>query len=188
MASIVISSFFTKNGIPQVGLTPTIRIWEVSGASQILIIGSPNGTGDPGTGVGTDGAMQEILDGGSPLVGSPGSSQDGFYKFQFTGAMGYDPTKTYLVRADGGSTIPGGERYQPGQIDSSINLIQIDVTNILNVVDEIRKYDKNRTLIDENNFTLTVFDDDGTTPLKVFDLKDENGVASITKIFERIPQ
>ncbi len=56
------------------------------------------------------------------------------------------------------------------------------------VVDTILKYHKNRTFIDESAFTLTVYDDDKVTPIKVFDLKDENGIASITSIFERIPQ
>jgi len=60
--------------------------------------------------------------------------------------------------------------------------------NTITVIAEVLKYSKNHTKIDKTAFTLTVYDDDGTTPLDVFDLKDENGVASITKIFERIPQ
>lgn len=192
MASTVITSFFTKSGVPRTGLKPTIRIWEVGATSETLIIGTPNGTGDPGTGVGTDGIMQEVYDTiGSPGSGSPlpNSSRDGFYKFEFTDSMGYDITKRYLVRVNGGQNIPPGERYQTTSISPVANLIQIDISNILDVVTEIRKYHKNRTLIDENNFTLTVFDDGSPqTPLKVFDLKDENGVASITSIFERIPQ
>jgi len=60
--------------------------------------------------------------------------------------------------------------------------------NTITIIAEVLKYSKNRTKIDATAFTLTVYDDDGTTPLEVFDLKDENGVASITSIFERIPQ
>jgi len=181
MTSIVITSFFTKKGVPQFGLQPIIRIWEVSGTDHTLVIGAPDGTGDPGTGIGTDGEMVEVKTAGTPI------SQDGFYKFEFTDTMGYDPTKTYITRADGGSTIPFGERYQSAEIDSADALTQADINNINTIVVEILKYHKNRTLIDENNFTLTIFDDDGTTPIRVFDLKDENGVASITSIFERLP-
>ena len=171
MASIIITTFVTKSGVPQSGLSPTIRIWEVTETDEILIVGDP------------DGVMVEFAS-----TGSPGSSNSGYYKYVFTDGLGYDPTKTYNVRVDSGSTIPNGERYQTSTIDSAVDLIQIDVTNILDIVDEIRKYNANRTLIDENNFTLTVFEEDGTTPFKVFDLKDENGVASITTIFERLPQ
>ena len=73
-------------------------------------------------------------------------------------------------------------------IESKVDLIQLDITNILSVVDDIIKHHHNRTFIDENNFTLTVYENDGVTPHRVFDLKDENGVASITRIFERVPQ
>lgn len=58
----------------------------------------------------------------------------------------------------------------------------------LNIVNTILKYNSNRTRINNNNKTLTVYDDDGVTPLKVFNLKDFNGVASITEIAERVPQ
>jgi len=69
-----------------------------------------------------------------------------------------------------------------------LDLIQLDVTNILSVVDDIIKHHHNRTFIDGTAFTLTVYEDDGVTPHKVYDLKDDAGVASITSIFERIPQ
>ncbi len=72
-------------------------------------------------------------------------------------------------------------------INSQITLIQIDVSNIIDIVTTIKKFDTNRTKIDENNFTLTVYDDDLVTPLQVYDLKDHNGVASYLEIFERVP-
>ena len=50
------------------------------------------------------------------------------------------------------------------------------------------KYQQNRTLINETDKTLTVFDDDQLTPLKVFDLSDGNGNPSIEQIYERVPQ
>lgn len=56
------------------------------------------------------------------------------------------------------------------------------------VVDELLKYQGNKMLIDPLQFTMTVYDDDGTTPIKVFDLKDENGVSSITSILQRLPR
>lgn len=60
--------------------------------------------------------------------------------------------------------------------------------NILACVELMKKFDMNRTKIDENAFTLTVFDDDNITPLHVFDLTDRNSVSSIEEIFERLPK
>jgi hypothetical protein len=58
----------------------------------------------------------------------------------------------------------------------------------LNIINTILKYNSNRTRIDKNNKTLTVYDDDGVTPIKVFYLKNFDGVVSITEIAERMPQ
>jgi len=73
-------------------------------------------------------------------------------------------------------------------INSHLDIQDSGLVNILSIVADIQKYDTNRTKIDENAFTLTVYDDDGTTPLTVYDLKDRNGVASVTEIFERMPR
>jgi hypothetical protein len=73
-------------------------------------------------------------------------------------------------------------------VDGKVDAIQLDITNILTVVDDIIKYHANRSFIDKDAFTLTIYESNGITPFKIYDLKDELGVASITKIFERIPQ
>jgi len=73
-------------------------------------------------------------------------------------------------------------------VDGKVDAIQLDITNILTVVDDIIKYHANRTFINKNNHTLTIYESNGTTPFKVYDLKDDLGVASVTKIFERLPQ
>jgi hypothetical protein len=67
---------------------------------------------------------------------------------------------------------------------SLINSLQ----SAIDLVNEILKYSSNRTKIDRNAKTLTIYDDNGTTPLRVFDLKDFNGVASISEIAERAPR
>jgi len=51
-----------------------------------------------------------------------------------------------------------------------------------------RKHLTNRDRIDEGANTMTRYDDDGTTPLVVFDLKDASGSASTDEIFEKDPQ
>lgn len=71
---------------------------------------------------------------------------------------------------------------------SNTEQLLLDVNDVFNLVDLVRKYDTNRTRVDPNAFTLTVFDDDGVTPLRVFDLKDANGNASVDPVCERDPQ
>ena len=56
------------------------------------------------------------------------------------------------------------------------------------MVNTLLKYEKNRTRVDQAQKTLTVYEDDGVTPLKVFDLKDYTGASSITTIAERAPR
>lgn len=56
------------------------------------------------------------------------------------------------------------------------------------IVNTILKYSANRTEIDPVANTLTVFDDDNITPLRIFDLYDRNNVSSTDEIAERIPR
>ena len=212
MAEVIINSFFTKNGVPQTGLTPTIRIWEVTTLGYDLVIGAPNGSS-----IASDGSMTEILD---------GVSSDGFYSYTFTDVNGYDPTKTYLFRSDGGATLKAGERYQvsstdptqdiaelsgsvadavweepaswhtnsdtmgllENQISANTSSIAISMTNAISLIETLLQYQTNRTKLDKANKTLTIYDDLGTTAIKIFDLKDSSGNPSITEICERVPR
>lgn len=231
MAEIIITSFFTSGGSPITGLTPTIRIWEVDAADQTLIIGAPEGTngagpvggGAPAGVIGTDGTMLEMHDktvaapgsGGLPLAGS----QDGFYRYVFDTVNGYDPTKAYVFRVDGGVAQPTGERYQAGEFDptnsadamvdliydepkldhlvvgsfgeafnqdnANITQLVLDVADVETLVTLLLKYETNRTRI--VGTTLIIYDDDCTTPLRTFNLKDGTGTPSATDVCERVP-
>lgn len=70
---------------------------------------------------------------------------------------------------------------QQTAIDAHTTLIQI--ASIEALLDVVRKYDSNA-----GTRTLTVFDDDGITPLKVFGLYDSHGQSSVAEIYERVPQ
>jgi len=210
--SLIITSFFTRNGVPVHGLTPTIRIWEVQDATHNLVLPL----------LGPDPIMTEI--------------GDGFYKFIFSTSLGYDTLKTYTSRVDGGITITNpGERYQaiditpnvtptsttisPGDITAITNSVvdgvwdaaatdhmstgsmglyqnemhadvqqlRIDMTTAISLVSTLLKYERNRTKIDKIAKTLTIYDDDGVTPIKVFDLKDSTGAPSVQEVCERDP-
>jgi len=71
------------------------------------------------------------------------------------------------------------------QVD--VDAIEVTVSNISLVVDDLIKYQRNKSVIDPVNFTLTIYEDDEVTPLTVFDLKDAGGVGSVISIFQRIP-
>lgn len=198
---MIITSYFTLNGAPAIGLSPlpTIQIWSITGTSSSLIV-----NGD---------STNEI--GG------------GFYQYLFSS---YDSTQDYAFRTDGGTTYVSDtpERYQSGSIEavtlvdngtsiingvwnataidytvpgtmgllenqinanviSVANNLYISANSVMDIVNLIVKYQTNRTRIDSTALTLTVYDDDCTTPLRVFQLLDSSGNPSITQVAERKP-
>jgi hypothetical protein len=73
-------------------------------------------------------------------------------------------------------------------IKGVVDGIAISEATITTLLQTLLKYSKNRTRIDKIAKTLTIYDDDTLTPIKVFDLKDDLGNPSITEIIERRPQ
>lgn len=84
-------------------------------------------------------------------------------------------------------TLSGSTGHALNSLVADVIQLRLDVITILDLCELILKYDKNRTKIDKLAKTLTVYDDDGTTPIRVFQLKDSNGIPSITEITERVP-
>lgn len=81
------------------------------------------------------------------------------------------------------------------QLKASDDLLNSRVEHLINamatateIVQTILKYSTNRTKLDPVNNSLTIYDNDGTTPLKTFDLKDINGLPSVEEIAERVPR
>jgi len=72
-------------------------------------------------------------------------------------------------------------------IDGKVDTIDVTINNILSVAQEVLKYGKNRSRIDPVNYQMIIYEDDGTTELKRYDLKDRNNVASILEIFDKVP-
>lgn len=180
-----IAARFRLDGTPQTGLSPTINIRNATTGTLVV----------------TAAAMSEIA--------------NGWYNYIFTEGNGFDPLVDFIYDADGTATITNDfERFQEGaccasepeaiangvwEADESlyadINTMggrhNANYTNILQLlvdVDFIRKFQTNRTRIDTTANTLTVYDDNGTTPLWVFDLKDGSGAASSDPVCERDPQ
>ena len=78
--------------------------------------------------------------------------------------------------------------YYVDNVDAPISTVDTVVDNIQTTVTYIKKLDGNRWKVDASANTLTIYDDNGSTPLLVFDLKNSSGNATSTDIFERDPQ
>lgn len=73
------------------------------------------------------------------------------------------------------------------QINANTGATALSVVTIGAQVTLMLKYDKNRTKIDTVAKTLTVYDDNGVTPIQVFNLRDSNGLPSVVESYERVP-
>lgn len=58
---------------------------------------------------------------------------------------------------------------------------------VTTLVETLLKYEKNRTRVDQTQKRLYIYDDDGVTVLRSFDLRDFAGMPSVTQIAERVP-
>lgn len=71
-------------------------------------------------------------------------------------------------------------------VQADTDAIQITLSNMSVVIDDILKYGKNNSKIDVNTKQLIIYDDDGISEIKRYDLKDRDGIASVLEVFERI--
>lgn len=84
-------------------------------------------------------------------------------------------------------TTHGTAGYLMNQVSANSGATALSVLSIDNSVTLMLKYEKNRTKIDTAAKTLIVYDNDGTTPIQIFNLKDANGQPSTVESYERIP-
>ncbi len=100
----------------------------------------------------------------------------GWYKYNFTT---YDPDIDIVFICDGTATLGNSDRYVFGGNDDPQ---QVGTKTI-----KTHKIQKNRWL--RNGTQWIFYDDDGTTELFKFDLKDKNGAAAGEEdvAFERVP-
>lgn len=126
--------------------------------------------GSPATGLSPTVRIRKVSDG--TLVVTDGAMTelgDGFYKYAFTS---YDAGTDYVIRIDGTATLSAGDRYHAA-------------TNLLNNVEQAIKIWTNKLQITGNQ--QVVYDDDGSTALYTWDLKDASGNPTQTNVLERDP-
>jgi len=148
---------FTENGIPKTGLNPTMDIWESDGTHVINAA-----------------VMTEIAGGG--------------YFYDFTTQVN---TKDYFFRGDGGATLADHERYQSGsntldQVNAQLDLIKTETDKIPSMIidiDLIKTVESRDWKIIANQ--MIFYDDDGTTAILTFDLKDASGNPTMSNVYKR---
>ena len=160
MASVLIQVLNETLGSPQASLTVSSI---VSGVWSELILGSPQPypTGSAG------GVLKLISE-------TSGLTQD-----QVRTAVWEAPASNYPF----GSPMPGS----PVTMGAQLNLTTEKVGDIFTFTETLIKFQANRTVLDKTAFTLTIYDNDGVTPIRVFDLREFGVGPSITEITERLP-
>lgn len=190
---MVITSFFQQDGIPLTGLVPMINIWEVHGSTKTSVV-----VGDTMVDSG-DGFYQYTFQAHQPdqgylvMVDGGWDLYDGRFQtseISPTVISSIDVNKIAASVWDSQSS-NHTQVGSFGRIISDLRTIasnlMIGVVDLTDICEMALKYQANRTLIDKRACTLTVFEADNVTPIKVFHLKDAYGNPSVTDIVERKP-
>ena len=190
MSDFLISSYFELNGLPKTGLTPTLRVWEVSTTGHTLVVNN-----DSMIEVG-DGFYKYTFSTYDPnkqylVISDGGVSLPTGYRFK-EGAISDLDDKESLVDAiyeepTADHNNAGTYGLQFNETKANTDQLVLDVTSLISMVEYLTKFETNRTLIDPIAKTLTVFDDDEVTPIAEFYLRDENGILNIERVVERDP-
>lgn len=192
MPNKIISVHFTLNGVPQGGLTPHIDIYELN-----PLVPTTNTTvvsAEPLTEIaagwyrydfaGYDPHKNYVftVDGGNVLPAGQ--------RYKTGGNDSYEEEISAQVWNEQliDHTSSGSAGMALNQIKADVASLAVGDTTLASLLNTLLKYERNRTRIDAAAATLTIYDDDGTTPLTVFDLKDLNGMPSVLEVCERMPQ
>lgn len=201
-----ITAFFCDAGDPKTGLTPTIRIWAINvgspGADSLVV-----GGGSPST------FMTEVGDGFykfnfaayNPRIdynfradAGAGSGLALTDRFAVGATEAPDPVEIWDVDESDATSVSGsiGESINDDLttiISTQTTILGNQVTIIANqatmttLLNTLIQYECGRSKIDPIAKTLTIFESDCTTVLKVFELRDTAGNPSILEVCERFP-
>lgn len=213
MASVVIASFFTRAGEPATDIEsvttgyPKIRIWRITDGTpagdsfvgEYVMTAMEDGSEDDGF---YKFEFDDVAHSYDPTGtytfradGGPSLTQGERYQ-----AARLDPSETLDPEsvAEAVWDVQRSDHLTPGTTGEALSQIKADTTaiannlyldadSVLEVVQLLLKFETGRTRIDPVANTLTVFDEDCTTPLRVFDLLDSTGAPSVADVCERRP-
>lgn len=214
MAEIIISSYFENGSGPVTGLNPTVRIWEVTTTGEDLVVGSTCGSGLATDGIMTEmgecGSPVTEQDGFYRYTFSDtiGYAEDKSYVVRVDGGVALatefryqteriTPADALSAKFIADSVWDASSNDYPssspetmgGRHNATYERVEIirtvDIPALFMLMDLVRKYNTNRTRIDIATNTLTVYDDDCTTPLRIFRLLDSTSTASVAEVCER---
>jgi hypothetical protein len=184
----IITSFFTSGGTPALGLSAKINIWSVNNIGQTLLINNASmlevGDGFYKYYFSTYDENTDYLfrtDGGSSLASSDRyqSGANSNFADDITDAILDEPRMDHILPDSVGEGL--------NNVIADVTALRLDVTQMLSLVNILYKYENNRTKIDKVAKTLTVYDNNGTTVLKVFNLYDSTLTPSVLEVCERVP-
>jgi len=190
LVDTIINAFFSNQGIPSTGLVPILRIWQITPISNILIINS-----DPMLEIGDGFYKYEFLafdplhsylfraDGGNALMDHDrytiGSTDTNSNPSTISNAIWDEPRSEHLI--------PGTTGEVLSVIHSNVEQLRLSVIDAISLANLLVKFQANRTVIDKVAKTLTVYDNDKSTPIHTFNLIDGNGDPSVDEVCERDP-
>lgn len=191
MATKIITVHYTVSGTPQTGLAPVIDIWELNPTTPSI-----------NTLIVNNGVCVEIGQGWYRYQFTTYDATKN-YVFTFDGGPSLLDCERYKTGGNEGyvEEISAGvwdttaiDHNTTGTTGAYINQINANAASLVismaaatALVTTLLKYQANRTKVDAFARTLTIYDDDCVTPLKVFDLKDSNGNPSVIEVCERVP-
>lgn len=202
---MIITSYFSSAGAPAPGISPVVRIWMVTETTTTLYVGYSTGLYanvdlpmtevgdgfykfdfDASLGYNENDSFLVRVDGGGTL-----SDSDRYQSVNITPTDSLGPeaiSDQVWEEATLDHVNMGTMGEYMNQIKADTNSILISETTIYSLITTLLKYSTNRTKIDVNAAQMIIYDDDGTTPLTVFDLKDFAGLPSVMEVCERLPQ
>jgi len=196
---MIINAFFTNERVAALGLSPLISIWEhISNTRSVVIASQPTielGDGFYSYDFTTYDNQKDytiLVDAGAAMA------TQGRYNVSALSPVPANVTNITQTTIDKivddvwdesgiAHMIPGSTGEMHNQIKADTAAILIDLVSINQLLQLLKKYERNRTKIDAGAKTLTVYDTDGVTPLQVFNLKDSAGAASVDEVMERVP-
>jgi hypothetical protein len=207
MNEVIITSFFTDNGAPATNISggyPLIHIWQVNAGTGVdVYLGSFLMTQVTDSAADVDGFYKYTF------TSTAGFNTTDTYLFRTDGGPTLSAGERYqsgqLDPSDVSSNVAnevwnavsssylttgttGAILAQTNANTQAIaNNLFLNANSVLDLCQLILAYDTNRTKIDPNANTLTVYESDCVTPLRVFQLLDTTGAPSITEVAERKP-
>ena len=196
---MVINSFFVKNGVAAEGLSPTISIWSVFDHTHTPVV-TDEAVVEIGRGFYTYDFVtyDELVD--YVVVVDAGSDMTPYGRYNTAALTPINANVTQVSDAvvdqlvsgvwdvDAvNHTTAGSTGEMLNQIKADTSAVAVGIISITQLLETLKKFENNRTKINPVAKTLTVYDNDGVTPVQVFILYDGDHAPSVSAVLERVP-